>query len=79
MHNTFDPVTRLRLQRGAEHLHRLGPRAVSEFLAEIADKVGGWPMILGLLMQYEVRLTPQMLRVAGGDRLPTLPLRVVPR
>jgi hypothetical protein len=62
-----------------EHLHRLGPRVVSEFLAEIADKVGGWSVMLDLITQYEMRLTPQMLRVAGGDRFPALPLRVVPR
>jgi hypothetical protein len=35
----IDPLARLRrLQRGAEHLHRLGARATSEFLLEIGGE-----------------------------------------
>jgi len=30
----LDPLDRLRIERGARHLHRLGKRAIGEFLAE---------------------------------------------
>jgi hypothetical protein len=68
----------LRLQRGAEYLHGLGARAVAEFLAEISAKIGGRPAILGLLNEYESRLTPAMIRAVGGDRFPPRPLATVP-
>ena len=73
------PVTRLHLQRGCEHLHRLGPRATAELLAEVDRRIGGMTCILGLLTEYERRLTPEMLRRTGGDRFPPRPLRAVPR
>ena len=75
----LDTLDRIRLQRGAEHLHRLGPRAIAELLAEVADRIGGLPCILGLLDEYKQRLSPQMLRTVGADRLPARRLRVVPR
>jgi hypothetical protein len=75
----LDKLDRLRLQRGAEHLHRLGARATAELLAEVADRIGGMPCIIGLLSEYERRLSPRAIRLAGGDRFPRRPLRVVPR
>jgi hypothetical protein len=72
----MDNLTQLRLQRGAEHLHALGPRALAEFLAEVSGKIGGLPAIQSLLVEYQ-RLTPGMVRAAGGDRFPARPLRVV--
>jgi len=77
--NRFDPRTALRLQRGTEHLCRLGPRATAEFLCEVADRVGGMPCILDRLSEYERRLSPTMLRLTGGDRFPSRPLRLMPR
>jgi hypothetical protein len=74
----LDPLSRLRLQRGAEHLCLLGPRATAELLAEVADRIGGMPAILGVLGEYE-RLSPRLLRATDGDRFPSRPLRVVPR
>ena len=73
----LDPLVRLRLQRGAEHLHLLGPRALAEALAEIDHCIGGMPAILLVLGKYE-RFSPSLLRVVGGDRFPKRPLRVVP-
>ena len=35
-----------RLQRGAEHLHKLGPRATAELLAEVGKRIGGMTTIL---------------------------------
>jgi hypothetical protein len=75
----LDPLSRLRLQRGAEHLHALGPRATAELLAEVADRIGGMPAIMGLLTEYQQRLSPQLLRSVGGHRFPARPMRVVPR
>jgi hypothetical protein len=75
---TLDPFVRMRFERGAQHLHGLGPRAVSEFLLEVADKIGGLSCIVDRLSQYELRLTPEMVRLAGGDRFPSRLPRVVP-
>ncbi len=66
----LDSFSQLRLQRGAEHLNRLGPRATAEFLAEIGETIGGLPAILRLLGEYEHRLNPAVLRATGGDRFP---------
>ena len=74
----LNPYTAIRLQRGAEHLHRLGPRAMAELLAELAGSIGGIPAIIGLLAEYERRLSPELLRRVGGDRFPRRYLRVVP-
>jgi hypothetical protein len=73
------PLARLHLQHGAEHLHSLGARATAELLAEVAAKIGSLPCILATLDEYQHRLTPEMLRLSGGDRFPRRPLRVVPR
>lgn len=74
-----DIVGRMRLQRGAEHLHDPGSRAFAKFLAEIAVTIGGLPVIMGLLAEHERRLTPATIRVAGGDCLPPHPLGEAPR
>jgi hypothetical protein len=71
-------LERLRLDNGAEHLHRLGARATAEFLAELAATIGGQPAILRLLAEYQNRLSPKLLRAAGGDRFPPRRPRVVP-
>ena len=68
----------LRLQRGAEYLHGLGPRATAEFLAEIGIAAGCLPLILGRLAEYERRLDPVILRRVGGDRFPSRALLAVP-
>ena len=71
-------LDRLRLERGAEHLHRLGARATAEFLAELATAIGGQPAILRLLAEYQDRLSPELLRASGGDCFPSRRLRTVP-
>ncbi len=75
----FDPLVALRLQRGAEHLHRCGARAMAEFLAELVRRGGCLPLILMLLAEYQARLNPRLLRAAGGDRFPPRPLCEAPR
>jgi len=68
---------RLRLERGAAHLHCLGARATAEFLAELAARIGGMPACLGLLAEFQARLSPAMIRAAGADRMPPRPLRMI--
>jgi hypothetical protein len=75
----LDELTRMRLERGARHLHQLGERATLELLLEIADATGGLSCIADRLGQYEQRLTPAMLRLTGGDRFPSRLPRAVPR
>ena len=70
------PAETLRLQRGVEHLHRLGARATAELLAEVASRIGGMPAILTVLEEYQRRLTPAMMQAAGGNRFPPRPMRV---
>ena len=72
-------LDRMRLERGAKHLHSLGPRATAELLAEVAEQIGGMPCILGRLEEYRRRLTPDLLRAVGGDRFPPRPLHEAPR
>lgn len=70
------PLDALRLQRGVEHLHQLGPRATAELMTELTARIGGLPAILGLLEEYQ-RLTPAMLHASGGDRFPPRSLHKV--
>jgi hypothetical protein len=58
----------LRLRRGAEHLRRLGSRAVAEFLAEIGRRYGCEEAILDQLAEWRERLTSANIRAAGADR-----------
>ena len=75
----LDAISSLRLQRGAEHLHTLGPRAMVEYLKEVAAIIGGLPAMLSTLEEYQRRLNPERLRAAGGDRFPPRMLAEVPR
>jgi hypothetical protein len=75
-----NPFAAARLQRGLEHLHCLGPRSTDELLAEIDNRIGGTHCIFGLLTEYELRLTSEMLCATGGDRFPqgTVPPALAP-
>jgi len=74
----FSHLDRARLDRGAEHLNRLGARVTAEFLAKLSDTIGGGPAIMALLGEYEARLSPALLQSAGGHRFPTRRPRAVP-
>lgn len=74
---TISPLDALRLQRGVEHLHSLGPRATAELMTELTDRIGGMPALLRLLEEYQNRLSPKLLRSAGGHRFPRRPLHEV--
>ena len=66
----MSPVARdqLRLQRGAEHLHSLGARALAEMLAELARDRCDLSDTLDRLDAWRAGLSPEMLRAAAGDR-----------
>ena len=68
----------LRLQRGAEHVHDLGPRAVAEMVAHVAREGLDLPGALDLMDRWRDGLSPAMVRAAGGDRFPPRVLLVVP-
>lgn len=68
----------LRLQRGAEHLHSLGARAVAELLAELARDRLDLPDMLARLDAWRDGLTPELLHAAGGDVFPRRPMLAVP-
>lgn len=60
----------LRLQRGSEHLVRLGARATTEFLTEIGNDAGCLDLIVERLDAYGMRLTSEMIDAAGADHFP---------
>jgi hypothetical protein len=68
-------VATLRLPHLARRIHALGPRVLSELLAELATAHGG-----DVLIRAEAygRLDPMILSALGGDRFPMAPLRLVP-
>jgi hypothetical protein len=53
---SIDPLDQLRLERGSQHLCKLGPCALTGFLADLCDRIGGMPAALGLLTEYEQRV-----------------------
>jgi hypothetical protein len=56
-----------RFQSLVEHLHRLGPRAVGEFLIELT--IEHHPDLLERLERYR-RIEPDVLKVLGADQIP---------
>jgi hypothetical protein len=72
-----DVLADLRFSRDVEALHRLGPRAVYEFLVEL----GRERFIRTDLEQRArrwARISPAMLAATGGDRFPHAPIHAVP-
>ncbi len=65
-----------RFERLIERVHALGPRVVSELLAEIAIATGEPGLIADHVEKYS-RLDPAVLRAIGGDKFPPMPLEVV--
>lgn len=66
------PADALRLQRGAEHLHRLGARATAEFLCGCAVVHGCDADLLDRLDDWRERLSPVLVREVGADRFPPM-------
>jgi hypothetical protein len=62
------PLASMHLHNGAAHLHALGDRALADFLAELAGRIGGMPAIVGLLNEYRARPTPPTIAATGAER-----------
>ena len=73
-----DVVADLRRRRQVERLHRLGPRAVGELLAEIsAERSIGTAIDRKLATYAELEL--EAIEAAGGEKFWPVPLREVQR
>jgi hypothetical protein len=68
----------LRRQRQVERIHRLGPRAISELLDEIARHNGIGEDIDRRLERYAAA-DREILHWIGGDKFPPNPIRMAPR
>jgi len=68
---------RLRRQRHALLLHRLGERVVFEFLDELARHHPEIADDIDRRLAWYAAIDPGMLRAVGGDRMPPTPLRLV--
>ncbi len=73
-----DLVGELRFHRQVEKLHRLGPRATGELLAEIGEQRGIRTFIDTRLRAYAA-LDPEVVRELDGDEFPRPPLYEVKR
>jgi hypothetical protein len=69
-------LVRLRRQRQAEKLHRLGPRVLYELLEQL-DRDHGLGADLDRQLERFAGLNRALLRALGGDRFAPLPLRLV--
>jgi hypothetical protein len=65
----FHRVPDSRIRYLAERLHRIGPRALAEFLIEVRD---GADAMQRLEVFAELDRYRNFIRANGGDRLPTL-------
>ncbi|MCW2244738.1 hypothetical protein M2352_000329 [Azospirillum fermentarium] len=72
------PDEQVRVERLARQLHELGPRALAEFLAELAAKTDSQDDIIDRLERYS-RLDPSMLSAIDGHRFAPRPPLEVPR
>jgi hypothetical protein len=70
-------VADLRFRRDVQTLHRLGPRAVYELLVELGRDRLIRAVIETKVKRYADRLSPELLRVIGGDRFPGGPIHLV--
>ncbi len=69
-------VADMRFRRRVLRLHRLGPRAVGEFLAALGAERSIRTIIDQKLDTY-AELEPEALEVTGGDRFWPVPVRKV--
>ena len=72
-----DVVADLRFQHLVKRLHRLGPRATAELLAELGSERSIGTAIDRKLATY-AELEPEAIEAVGGDRFGPAPLREVP-
>ena len=71
-----ETVAGMKFRRRVERLHKLGPRAVGEHLAELAAERSIGIIIDRKLATY-TELQPAALKATGGDEFWAVPLREV--
>jgi hypothetical protein len=70
-------TAKLRFYRDITRVVGFGARPVFELLVEIGRENGIEAQISAKVARYASRLSPDLLRVTGGDRMPPLPLHLV--
>lgn len=63
-------IDRLRIERGAYSLHRLGPTATTELLTEVANRIGRLPCIVRCLAECEHRYTRAARSITAREASP---------
>ena len=71
---SHDYACRAPVERLVEHLQRLGPRALAEFLDALSIEHGIGAAIVAKLEEYR-RIHPLALSVTRGDRFAPPPMR----
>jgi hypothetical protein len=67
----MNQIDRLRIERGAYSLHRLGPAATAELLlTEVANRIGGLPRIFRCLAECEHRLKRAARSIGAREASP---------
>ena len=61
-------VRRMRLERAAICVHRMGPRVFFELLKEVGQHNNCEADVAARLESYAAKLTPEMIAVTGADR-----------
>lgn len=74
----FDAADLQAVRRHVEHLHRLGPRPLLEFLLELAAEIGPRrAMFLKARLAVYAAIDPDVVTALRGAEMPKAPLRVV--
>ena len=66
----MNQIDRLRIERGAYSLHRLGPAATAALLTEVASRIGGLPCIVRCLAECEHRHERAARSVGANEASP---------
>ena len=71
------PLSDLRFAGLVRHLHRLGPKPVSELLKELIGPDAGLQADTLFLLEKYGALDPEIVRTLGGDDFAPLPIHAV--
>ena len=66
-------VADVRFRRKVERLHRRGPRAILEVLAELGAE-RSIMSIVDQILDRHLAVSDQEIEIVGGDRLPSIPI-----
>ena len=64
------PLFDSRYRRHVEHLSRLGPKPIGEFLLQLAGTGDGGRTALVILLEQYARLSPEAVKAIGADVFP---------